>query len=208
MPYIDAERREIHVKIAFWGAALAGKTTNLKFIHERTRPELRSPLQVCPSQSQDGTQYLRFDFVMLALGEIRGFRPRFHLCACPGAQWEEGARRDVLHGADVVVFVADSQAARADANLEMMENLRAHLAARPDEVPLTLQCNKRDLPAALPVDELKAMLGLDDVPTFEASAVQGAGVFETLKSSVKQAVMRLRALSDSNRGQHEEPDGA
>ncbi len=138
---------------------------------------------------------LFFDFLPLALGEIKGFKTRFHLYTVPGQVFYDASRKLVLKGVDGIIFVADSQEERMDANLESLENLRENLTEQGydlDKLPFVIQYNKRDLPNVLPVDELRAQLNPTSVPDFEASATTGEGVFETLKAAAKLILTDLK----------------
>jgi signal recognition particle receptor subunit beta len=144
--FINWKLREINLKIVYYGPALSGKTTNLQYIHANTNPNIRGELV---SLKTRGDRTLYFDFLQLELGQIAGLKPRFNLYTVPGQVYYVGSRKLVLQGADGVVFVADSQEERLDANIEavrdMRENLRA-LGFEPQAMPLVLQCNKQDLP--------------------------------------------------------------
>ena len=138
---------------------------------------------------------LFFDFLPLDLGTVRGFKTRFHLYTVPGQVFYEASRKLILKGADGVVFVADSQEERLDANFETLENLREHLKEHGlnfEGIPYVLQLNKRDLPNALPVPELTKQLQAKGEPVVEAVAVQGVGIFETLKEVAKQVLAELK----------------
>jgi mutual gliding-motility protein MglA len=137
---------------------------------------------------------LFFDFLPLDLGTVRGFRTRFHLYTVPGQVFYEASRRLILKGADGVVFVADSQEERLDANLETLDNLREHLKDHNldfSTIPYVLQLNKRDLPNILPVDDLRKQLAVKNEPSLEAVAVTGQGVFDTLKEVAMLVVAEL-----------------
>jgi signal recognition particle receptor subunit beta len=138
---------------------------------------------------------LFFDFLPLALGEIRGFKTRFHLYTVPGQVFYDASRKLILKGVDGVVFVADSQEERMDANLESLENLRYNLKEQGydlDKIPFVVQYNKRDLPSAVPLEELQRELNPTKVPEFEACATTGEGVFETLKAVAKLILIDLK----------------
>jgi hypothetical protein len=138
---------------------------------------------------------LFFDFLPLDLGTVRGFRTRFHLYTVPGQVFYEASRRLILKGADGVVFVADSQEERLDANLETLDNLREHLKDHNLDfttIPYVLQLNKRDLPNVLPIDELRKQLAVKNEPALEAVAVTGQGVFDTLKEVAKLVLAELK----------------
>jgi mutual gliding-motility protein MglA len=138
---------------------------------------------------------LFFDFLPIDLGTVRGFKTRFHLYTVPGQVFYEASRKLILKGADGVVFVADSQEERLDANFETLENLREHLKEHGlsfDNIPYVLQLNKRDLPNALPVEELKKQLQAKGEPVVEGVAVQGVGIFETLREVAKLVLTELK----------------
>ena len=196
MALINHRAREIHFKVVYYGPGLCGKTTNLKFLHEKLPPERRGKLI---SISTDHERTLFFDFLPIDLGQIQGMTTRFHLYTVPGQVYYQRSRRAVLQGLDAVVFVADSHAAREVANRESLLDLHANLATlgvTPDEVKRlgwVFQYNKRDLPAALPLERLRAALNPAGHPEFEAVASQGRGVNETLKAACKAMLARLAA---------------
>ena len=166
---------------------LCGKTTNLQFIYEKTNPSAKGKLI---SLATETDRTLFFDFLPLELGNVRGFKTRFHLYTVPGQVFYDASRKLILKGVDGVIFVADSQRERMDANVESLRNLEQNLKAQGYEIrslPYVLQLNKRDLPSALPVEEMKAKLGLNNEPVLEAIAASdgGIGVFDTLKAVAK-----------------------
>jgi signal recognition particle receptor subunit beta len=192
MTFINYAAREINCKLVYYGPGLGGKTTNIKFVYEKTNPTAKGKLI---SLATETDRTLFFDFLPLDLGEIRGFRTRFHLYTVPGQVFYDASRKLILKGVDGVVFVADSQAARMEANLESLKNLDLNLKEQGYElrtIPYVLQFNKRDLPTALPFDEMKKSLHSKGEPIFEAIASQGTGVFETLKMIAKMVLMELR----------------
>jgi len=190
--FINWKLREINLKIVYYGPALSGKTTNLQYIHAKTNPNIRGELV---SLKTRGDRTLYFDFLQLELGQIAGLKPRFNLYTVPGQVYYVGSRKLVLQGADGVVFVADSQRERLEANVEavrdMRENLRA-LGFDPQTMPLVLQCNKQDLSNIIPPPLLQRRLGLDDVPCFPSIAIQGNGVFDTLKAIINLVVAQAQ----------------
>lgn len=193
MPFINLPLREITCKIVYYGPGLCGKTTNLQYIYAKTNPEARGNMI---SLATETDRTLFFDFLPLGLGEIRGFKTRFHLYSVPGQVFYDASRKLILRGVDGVVFVADSLRDRMDANLESMENLRINLAEQGydlDTIPFVIQYNKRDLPSAVPVEELSAQLNPRRVPEFEAVAVNGDGVFETLKAIAKLVLTKIKS---------------
>jgi len=192
MSFINYSSREINCKIVYYGPGLCGKTTNLQYIYKKTNPDNRGKMISLATETE---RTLFFDFLPLALGSIRGFKVRFHLYTVPGQVFYDASRKLILRGADGVVFVADSQVDRLEANVESLENLRVNLAEHGfnlDTIPLTLQYNKRDLPDVAPVDELNGLLNTRGVPVFEATATSGEGVFDTLKDIAKQVVLELK----------------
>jgi len=192
MSFINYSSREINCKIVYYGPGLCGKTTNLQFIYQRMNPDARGKMISLATETE---RTLFFDFLPLSLGEIRGFKTRFHLYTVPGQVFYDASRRLILRGVDGVVFCADSQLTRLDANEESMENLRVNLREQgynPDKVPLVIQYNKRDLPNFASLAELHALLNRRNVPEFEASAAKGIGVFETLKGIIKHVLIDLK----------------
>jgi signal recognition particle receptor subunit beta len=192
MSFINYSSREINCKIVYYGPGLCGKTTNLQYIYQKTNPDNRGKMISLATETE---RTLFFDFLPLALGSIRGFKVRFHLYTVPGQVFYDASRKLILRGADGVVFVADSQVDRLEANVESLENLRVNLAEHGfnlDTIPLTLQFNKRDLADVAPVDELNGLLNARGVPFFEATATSGEGVFDTLKDIAKQVVLELK----------------
>lgn len=193
MSMIDPEAREINFKIAYQGPGLGGKTTNLYYIHNKTRPEVKSRMV---SVATEDSRTLSFSFKPLSLGEIAGLTVRFHLYTVPGPVFYDISRRLILTGADAVVFVVDSQAERFDSNIEALINLEDNLATQGSEIdrmPLVFQYNKRDLANAVPVAELEAALNPKGRQSFEAVATTGLGVFDTLKAVCTQVLAEQRA---------------
>ncbi|MDK2847469.1 MAG: mutual gliding-motility protein MglA [Desulfuromonadales bacterium] len=192
MAFINYASREINCKIVYYGPGLCGKTTNLQTIYQRTSPEARGKMISLATETE---RTLFFDFLPLALGDIRGFKTRFHLYTVPGQVFYDASRKLILKGVDGVVFVADSQEERLDANIESMENLKDNLEEQGyelEKIPFVVQYNKRDLPNQIPLEELKELLNPDQVPDFEACALTGEGVFETLKAVAKQILVELK----------------
>ncbi|MBN1979580.1 MAG: GTPase domain-containing protein [Anaerolineae bacterium] len=186
--FINWKHREINLKIVYYGPALSGKTTNLQYIHAKTNPNIRGDLV---SLKTRGDRTIYFDFLQLELGQIAGLKPRFNLYTVPGQVYYVGSRKLVLQGADGVVFVADSQWNRMQANTEMIRNMEHDLREmghNPHTIPLVLQCNKRDLPDAAPVPLMRQQFGRNGAPCFESIATQGNGVFDTLKAIINLVV--------------------
>jgi signal recognition particle receptor subunit beta len=171
MSFINYSSREINCKIVYYGPGLCGKTTNLQFIYSKTNPDLKGKMISLATETE---RTLFFDFLPLALGQIRGFKTRFHLYTVPGQVFYDASRKLILKGVDGVVFVADSQI---------------------EKVPFVIQYNKRDLPNAAPLDEMRRQLNTLAVPDFEACATVGKGVFETLKATARGVLSELKRLS-------------
>ncbi len=192
MSFINFAAREINCKIVYYGAGLGGKTTNLQFIFDKTSEKQKGKMI---SLATETDRTLFFDFLPLDLGTVRGFKTRFHLYTVPGQVFYDASRKLILRGVDGVVFVADSQEERMDANVEALENLQENMKEHGYDfmkVPYVLQLNKRDLPNALGVDALKKELVKKSEPVFEAVAFQGVGVFETLKEVARQVLVELK----------------
>jgi signal recognition particle receptor subunit beta len=191
MSFINYASREINCKIVYYGPGLGGKTTNLQYIYERTNPQNKGQLI---SLATETDRTLFFDFLALDLGSVRGFRTRFHLYTVPGQVFYDASRKLILKGVDGVIFVADSQEARMDANIEALENLKHNLQENGFDlavIPYSLQFNKRDLNGAVAYDAMYQALNFKGEPTFEAVAPKGVGVFETLKAVAKQVLQEL-----------------
>jgi hypothetical protein len=190
--FINFAAREINCKVVYYGAGLGGKTTNLQWIFDQTLGKTGGKMI---SLATETDRTLFFDFLPLDLGTIRGFKTRFHLYTVPGQVFYEASRKLILRGVDGIVFVADSQEERMDANLEAIEDLESNLKEHGYDfmkVPYVLQLNKRDLPSALPVEELKKALVKKGEPVFEAVAYKGVGVFDTLKECGRLVLAELK----------------
>lgn len=192
MSFINYASREINLKIVYYGPGLCGKTTNLHVIYENTRPEVKGKMVSLATKEE---RTLFFDFLPLSMGEIKGLKMRFHLYSVPGQIFYDASRKLILRGVDGMVFVADSQLDRMDANIESFENMKLNLIEQgydPKSIPYVLQYNKRDLDNLVPVEELRKILNVEKVPDFEAMAKKGVGVFETLTAIVKLAINELK----------------
>ena len=192
MSFINFAAREINCKIVYYGAGLGGKTTNLQWIYEKTTDKQKGKMISLATESD---RTLFFDFLPLDLGTVRGFKTRFHLYTVPGQVFYDASRKLILRGVDGVVFVADSQEERMDANVEAIENLEDNLKEHGydfTKIPYVLQLNKRDLPSAMPVEDLKKELIKKGEPVFEGVAYQGVGVFETLKEVARLVLVELK----------------
>jgi signal recognition particle receptor subunit beta len=192
MTFINYASREINCKIVYYGPGLCGKTTNLQYIFDSTAPQARGKLI---SLATETDRTLFFDFMPLELGTVRGFKTRFHLYTVPGQVFYDASRKLILKGVDGVVFVADSQEERMDANIESLHNLQENLQSQGYDlmkIPYVLQLNKRDLNNIVPVEDLAAELQRKGEPVVEAVASTGQGVFDTLKAVAKQVLTELR----------------
>jgi hypothetical protein len=192
MSFINYSSREINCKIVYYGPGLCGKTTNLQYVYAKTNPEAKGKMISLATETE---RTLFFDFLPLSLGEIRGFKTRFHLYTVPGQVFYDASRKLILKGVDGVVFVADSQIERMEANLESVENLRVNLAEQGydlNKLPYVVQLNKRDLPNIATVEELHRLLNPRSVPEFQAVAPTGVGVFDTLKAVAKLVLTELK----------------
>lgn len=191
MSMINYASREINCKIVYYGPGLGGKTTNLEYVFNKVNPETRGKLISLATETE---RTLFFDFLPVDLGTVKGFNTRFHLYTVPGQVYYNASRRLILRGVDGVVFVGDSRAERMDANIASLQNLYENLAEHgyePGKLPLVMQYNKRDLPDAVGVEELRAQLNPTGLPDFEAVAVSGEGVFDTLKAVSKLVLKSL-----------------
>ena len=223
MSFINYSSREINCKIVYYGPGLCGKTTNLQYIYANTNQNAKGKMISLATETE---RTLFFDFLPLSLGEIRGFKTRFHLYTVPGQVFYDASRKLILKGVDGVVFVGDSQVERTEANVESVENLRTNLAEQGydlDKIPYVIQYNKRDLPNAAPIKDLQAAMNpgwevsdpgkqkltpdpnhpgenlveqvdgawIERAPYFEAVAVTGEGVFDTLKAISKLVLKAL-----------------
>jgi signal recognition particle receptor subunit beta len=223
MSMINYASREINCKLVYYGPGLGGKTTNLEFVYNKVAPAARGKMISLATETE---RTLFFDFLPVDLGTIRGFKVKFHLYTVPGQVYYNASRKLILKGVDGVVFVADSQIERMDANIEAMQNLYENMTQHGYDltrIPFAIQYNKRDLPNAAPIGELQASLNpgwpVDDparqrpmadpnhdsqflvsqldgqwierAPYFEAVALSGEGVFDTLKAISKNVVKTL-----------------
>jgi signal recognition particle receptor subunit beta len=194
MSFINYSSREINCKIVYYGPGLCGKTTNLQHIYQKTNPDVKGKMISLATETE---RTLFFDFLPLALGEIRGFKTRFHLYTVPGQVFYDASRKLILKGVDGVVFVADSQIERMEANIESLDNLKVNLKEQGYDlakVPYVIQYNKRDMPNAAPLAELKRLLNPQGAIEFEACATTGQGVFETLKAVAKLVLTDLKKM--------------
>jgi mutual gliding-motility protein MglA len=192
LSFINFAAREINCKIVYYGPGLGGKTTNLQHIFDKTGEQQKGKMISLATETE---RTLFFDFLPLDLGTVRGFKTRIHLYTVPGQVFYDASRKLILRGVDGIVFVADSQEERMDANVEALDNLQDNLKEHGydfHKIPYVLQLNKRDLPTAMPVDSLKRELWRRNETLVEAIAFQGIGVFETLKAVAKLVLTELK----------------
>ncbi len=192
MPFINFATKEINCKIVYYGPGLSGKTTNIKWIYDHIKPENKGEMITLATETE---RTLFFDFVPIEVSNVKGFKVRFHLYTTPGQIIYQASRKLILKGVDGVVFVADSQEERHDANLDtlddMLENLKEY-DINIEDLPLVFQYNKRDLPNVLPVEVLRKDLNRWNRPDFEAVATKGIGVLETFKEITRQVLKKLK----------------
>jgi signal recognition particle receptor subunit beta len=191
MSLINYSSREINCKIVYYGPGLCGKTTNIQHVYNKVAPETKGKL-ITLATEMDRTLF--FDFLPLELGTVKGFKTRFHLYTVPGQVYYDASRKLILRGVDGVVFVADSQTSRYDANIESLYNLHENLEEYKitlDDLPYVIQYNKRDMPDIIDLEDLEQELNTDGHPSLEAIAIQGVGVFDTLRAVAKGVLAKL-----------------
>lgn len=209
MALFNYATKEITLKIVYYGPGLSGKTTNLQHLHAVLNPDTKGKLL---SLSTESDRTLFFDFLPIELGRIREFSIRFQLYTVPGQVRYNATRKVVLKGADAIVFVADSQKAMQEQNIESFSNMRDNLFSNninPDEIPVVLQYNKRDLKNISTVDELNSILNPYTYPVTEATAVNGNGVEETFKLVTKlllKYISKKHKIEIQPSGQKEAPE--
>lgn len=192
MSFVNYVTKEVNCKIVYYGPGLGGKTTNIQYVYQKTSGENRGNMIALNTENE---RTLFFDFLPLELGEIRGFKTRFHLYTVPGQVFYEASRKLILRGVDGIVFVADSQVEKMEANLESLKSLEKNLVEQGydvEKMPIVMQWNKRDLPNVTSVKDLSQALNKWKCPEFEAVAVKGDGVFDTLKMISKLVLMNLK----------------
>ena len=192
MSIINYNAKEIHCKIVYYGPSLSGKTTNMQWVYNKSIAQEKSQMVELPT---DVERTLFFDFLPMSIGVIRGFNTRFHIYTVPGQVVYEASRRLIMKGLDGIIFVADSQLERMDENLQSLDSLEKNLERDGYDIrniPMVVQYNKRDLPNALPVSELRSTLNKHNSPDFEASAREGKGVFEALNTVSKSIIVTLK----------------
>lgn len=192
MALVNYAAREINCKIVYYGTGLGGKTTNLKYIHSQLAPTTRGELISLATETE---RTLFFDFLPLDLGSVQGFKTRFSLYTVPGQVEYNASRKLILNGVDGIIFVADSDPMRSKENVESLQNMIDNLQEYNltlDNIPWVLQYNKRDLAGAMPIERLEKECNVRGVPSFEAVASEGLGVFATLKAISKLILNRLQ----------------
>lgn len=192
MSFVNYVNKEVNCKIVYYGPGLGGKTTNIQYVYQKTSGDSKGNII---SLNTENERTLFFDFLPLDLGEIRGFKTRFHLYTVPGQVFYEASRKLILRGVDGVVFVADSQVERMEANIESLKSLEKNLTEQGydiSKIPLVMQWNKRDLPNTTGIKDLHSALNKWNVPEYEAVAMKGTGVFDTLKMISKLVLMNLK----------------
>lgn len=192
MAFVNITAREIKCKIVYYGTGLGGKTTNLKYIHGQLAPTTRGELITLATETE---RTLFFDFLPLDLGTVQGFKTVFSLYTVPGQVEYNASRKLILNGVDGIIFVADSDVVRSQENMDSMQNMVDNLAEYNltiDQIPWVLQYNKRDLASAMPIEQMEKDLNIKGVPSFEAVASEGLGVFATLKAISKLILNRLQ----------------
>jgi signal recognition particle receptor subunit beta len=194
MSFVNSVTKEVNCKIVYVGTGLSGKTTNVQYVYENTRTDRAGKLV---SLSTENERTLFFDFLPLAVGEVRGYKTRFHLYTIPGQTFYESSRDFILKGVDGVVFVVDSAPERIEANLEAWEQFQKALERQGYDlarIPLVFQYNKRDLHHAATIAELESTFNPGRRPYFEAIANRGEGVMETLESISQMVIDALRGM--------------
>jgi len=187
MSFLNSSQKEINFKIVYYGSALSGKTTCLKFMHERSDGKDISKITI--DTGNDRTLF--FDFVPLFLSKINGYKTRFHLYTVPGQPLYDDSRKMILKGVDGIIFVVDSLLDKTEFNLKALENLKANLAEEGlsfDQVPIVFQYNKRDLPNTANLDALRKLMNPQKAPDIESIATSGEGVFQAFKEIAKLVI--------------------
>lgn len=192
MPFINYQEREITFKLVYYGPGMSGKTTNLMYIHKALDPQRKGEMIILDTEEE---RTLFFDFFPLELGEIAGYKVRFNMYTVPGQVYYEASRKLILDGADGVIFVADSDPMRFEANLELYRMMESNMAAYeldPDTFPIVLQYNKRDVEEPIPLGSIEEQLGLNGIPVFESVAIRGEGVMDTIRKASQMVIERFQ----------------
>ncbi len=192
MSFVNYHTKEVNCKIVYYGPGLGGKTTNIQHVYQKTAANNKGQMVTLNTENE---RTLFFDFLPLDLGTIRGFKTRFHLYTVPGQVFYEASRKLILRGVDGIIFVADSQVDKMEANKESLEGLKANLLDQGHDIskiPIIMQWNKRDLPNITSEENMERNLNEIDLPSFSASAVNGEGVFESLKCISKLVLLNIK----------------
>ena len=208
MAVFNAAKREIDIKIVYYGPALCGKTTNVQCVHKMLSPTQRGDIM---SLATKDDRTLFFDFLPIELGDVKGFKTRFHVYTVPGQVYYALTRRAVLTGVDGVVFVADSQASKLEENIESLHDLNENLNYYKKDlssIPFIMQYNKRDMDNILPVSELNNKLNPNNVPYFGSSAVDGTGVIETLTACCKLVFKQMDSAGSAKKRRRQQQDAS
>lgn len=196
MSLINSNTKEIHCKIVYYGPSLSGKTTNMQWMYHKMTGQDKSVLHEEPSHLPgDPERTMFFDFLPVEVGEIRGYQTRFHLYTVPGQVVYDASRKLILKNLDGVIFVADSQQERMEENIQSMKNLEENLTRlgfNIREIPMVIQYNKRDLPNAVPIEEMRVALNHFNKPEYEGKANKGDGVMESFKNVSKSIITVLK----------------
>lgn len=192
MALLNIHTREIACKIVYYGTGLGGKTTNLKYIYSQLSPVTRTEMISLATETE---RTLFFDYMGLDLGQVQGFKTKFSLYTVPGQVEYNSSRKLLLNGVDGIIFVADSERIRQRENIDSIKNMKENMLSvgiMPESIPIVLQYNKRDLAQVMSLDELENDLNPNNVPSFEAVASDGLGVFATLRQISKLVLNRLQ----------------
>ncbi len=192
MSFLNYSTKEINFKIVYYGPGLSGKTTNIKTIYNKVKQENKGKLVSLATETE---RTLFFDFFPLDLGMVKGYKVKFHLYTVPGQIYYSSSRKLIMKGVDGVVFVADSQRERFEANIESLQDMFENLKEYNIDfgtLPYVLQLNKRDLPNITPANEMIAALRKKDEPVIESISIRGDGVIETLKSISKLIMVNVK----------------
>lgn len=192
MSFVNYHTKEINCKVVYYGPGMSGKTTNLQYIYQKTSMANKGELVTLNTENE---RTLFFDFLPLDLGEVSGFKTRFHLYTVPGQSFYEASRKLILRGVDGIVFVADSQVDCMEENIESLRDLKRNLQEQGIDyakLPIVFQWNKRDLANTVATDELKKELAAEEKPAFDTVALEGDGVFDTLKTISNLVLMNIK----------------
>lgn len=193
MAVIDSNKKEINFKIVYYGPAQSGKTTSIHQLQSLIDSKKKSAIR----KTEHADHTIFFDFLALSSESIGGYKTKFQVYTVPGQVLYDDSRKLLLKGVDGVIFVADSQLDRVADNLQSLSELRSHIqqmGLKPEEVPMVIQYNKRDLSASSPLDELQKTINIHHVPDFETVAIKGTGVVEGFRECARQVLLTLKDL--------------